>query len=252
VRRLVRTAKPSRDQNHLLVSPSDMFYAGIRLMERVSSMADTNLSSAVKYRDGLMMSAIVCKALRKRNFASMLLEQNITRNAMDVYEVQFRPFETKSRRRIRAELSGKLTPYIDHWLSKIRPFLLKGLSSDAMWITMAGTDMSPETFYVCFCKVTKKELGRRINPHLTRKIVATGVAIARPELVRMVGSLLDQSTDQSAAYNLADQLSASRAYLGLLEQRRQQALKSLPSSTDGRRRRHSQSGRSEALGSPKQ
>ena len=34
VRRLVSTAKPSRDQNHLLVSPSDMFYAGIRLMNR--------------------------------------------------------------------------------------------------------------------------------------------------------------------------------------------------------------------------
>ena len=91
--------------------------------------------------------------------------------------------------------------------------------------------MSPETFYVCFCKVTKKELGRRINPHLTRKIVATGIAIARPELVRMVGSLLDQTTDQSAAYNLADQLSASRTYLDLLEMRRQQALKNLARST---------------------
>ncbi len=238
VRRLVSTAKPSRDQNHLLVSPSDMFYAGIRLMERVSSMAERDVRFAIKYRDGLMMSAIVCKALRKRNFARMLLGENITRNVMDVYEVRFRPLATKSRRQIRSELSSKLTPYFDHWLGKIRPSLLKGRSSDAIWITLAGTDMSPETFYVCFCKVTKKELGSRINPHLTRKIVATGIAIARPELVRMVGSLLDQTTDQSAAYNLADQLSASRTYLDLLEKRRQQALDSVARSTGQKRRRH--------------
>ena len=235
VRHLKRAAKPSRDQNHLLVSPSDMFYAGIRRMDRALPLAETDVRHAAKYRDGLMMSAIVCKALRRRNFAGMLIGTNITRNVMDVYQVRFRPVETKSRRPIQAELSRKLTSYFDRWLTTIRPLLLNGRSSDAMWVTMAGADLSPETFHNRLCNATEQELGKRINPHLTRKRVCTGVAIARPELVKMVGSLLDQTTDQSAAYNLADQLSASRAYLDLLEERRQQALKNVDGPTLRRR-----------------
>src|SRR6185503_11273992 len=98
-----------------------------------------------------------------------------------------------------------------------------------------GTDMRPATFYTRFCKATEEELKRRINPHLVRKIVATGVAIAAPEMVRMTSSLLDQKTDQSAAYNLADQLSSSIKYIGTLDGRRDQALRRLPMTVKKRR-----------------
>ena len=224
LRVLKRSAKPSRDQRHLLVPASDMFYAGINRMRRVMIAAETDVASAMIYSDGLMMAAIVCKALRKRNFVAMLRGRNIRRNVMDIYEVRFSAAETKARRRIQADLSAKLTPYIDRWFASIRPLLLRERESDAMWITSTGSDMTAATFYKRFCKMTEEELGVRINPHLPRKIVATGVAIASPQHVRMVGPLLDQSSDQSDAYNLADQLSASQAYLRYLDQRRQDAI----------------------------
>jgi len=225
VRKLRRLARPSRNQTHLMISPSDLFYAGIRRMDRVTEQASGSVIQAGRYRDGLMMAAIACKALRRRNFAGMMLERNITRNTMDFYEVRFRPSETKTRSPIQAQLSRALTPYFDLWLTTLRPMLLNGRSSDALWVTIAGADMSGETFHKCFCKATKQELGEQINPHAVRKIVATGVAIARPELVKMVGSLLDHRGEQSvAAYNLADQLSASKRYLELLDERRRRAL----------------------------
>ncbi|MEQ1696700.1 MAG: hypothetical protein ABL901_12740 [Hyphomicrobiaceae bacterium] len=224
LRLLKRTAKPSRDQRHLLVAPSDMFYAGIDRMQRVMVDAETSFVSAMVYSGGLMMSAIICKALRKRNFVGILQRRNITRNVMDVYEIRFSAVETKARRRIQAELSAMLTPFIDHWFNKIRPMLLPGRESDAMWITSTGSDMTASTFYKRFCKATEYELGVRINPHLPRKINATGVAIASPEDMRMVASLLDQSSDQMEAYNLADDLSASQTHLGFLDERRQQAI----------------------------
>lgn len=235
LRVLKRSAEPSRDQRHLLVPPSDMFYAGIALMRRVMIAAETDIASAMKYSDGLMMAAIVCKALRKRNFVSMLHGRNIRRNVMDVYEVHFSAAETKARRRIQAELSAKLTPYIDKWFGKIRPMLLRGRDSDAMWITSTGSDMTAATFYKRFCKATTEELGERINPHLPRKMVATGVAIASPQDVHMAGSLLDQSSDQSDAYNLADQLSASQDYLRCLEQRRREAISRVLAAQRGQR-----------------
>jgi hypothetical protein len=223
-RRLHRVAKPSRNQRDRLVPPSDMFYAGIERMVKAGLAAETVVNAAHDYAGGLALSMIVCKALRRRNFSRMLIDRNIQRNAMDAYEVKFQRIETKARRRIQAELSMKLTPFIDRWFEKVRPVLLRGRSSNSMWITKVGTDMSPGTFYSWFCTVTTAEFGFRINPHLTRKIVATGVAIASPELVRMVGSLLDQTSDQSEAYNLADDLSASDKYLDILDKRRRQAL----------------------------
>lgn len=226
-RRLVRIVRPSRDQRNLLVSPSEMFYAGIERMERISASAHDDVTSASTFCDGLMLSAMACKALRRKNFASIVIGKNIRRNIMDGYEVSFSPVETKARRRIEAEWSKLLTPFIDQWLGHVRPVLLRGSQSDAMWITSIGTAMSAKTFYRRFCKVTHEELGLRINPHMTRKIVATGVAIARPELVRSVGSLLDQTSDQSAVYNLADQLSASESYIRILENRKAQTSRAI-------------------------
>jgi len=240
VRRLKRIATPTRDQTHLMISPSDLFYAGIRRMDRASERALRSVQQAGRYRDGLMMAAIACKALRRRNFAGMMLERNITRNVMDFYEVRFRPSETKVRSPIRAQLSRILTPYFDLWLSTLRPMLLHGRSSDALWVTIVGSDMSGETFHSRFCNATKQELNEHINPHAVRKIVATGVAIARPELVKMVGSLLDHHSEQSAAaYNLADQLSASKRYLEFLDERRRRALMgaACPVAKQGRRGR---------------
>lgn len=223
-RRLHRVAKPSRNQRDRLVPPSDMFYAGIDQMIKAGPEAETDVAAAHAYAGGLVMAVIACKALRLRNVSRMLIDHNIQRNAMDAYEVKFQRIETKARRRIQAELSRKLTPFIDRWFAKVRPVLLQGRTSNSMWITKVGTDMSPRTFYSWFCAVTKKEFGFPINPHLTRKIVATGVAIASPEQVRMVGALLDHSSDQSESYNLADDLSASERYLKILDERRRQAL----------------------------
>lgn len=227
VRRLNRKAKPSRDQRHIFVSPSEMFYAGIEFMQAALPDAETDIRAANNYQDGLMISMIVCKALRRSNFANMQIGSNIDRNADNAFEVKFTPMETKQRRRIQAELSEMLTPFIDRWLRKVRLVLTDGRETDAMWIGRAGADLTPGAFYCRFCKITVKILRVRFNPHFVRKIIATGMAISCPELVRMTASLLDQNSDQSKAYNLADDLSASQHYIALLEVRRKRALKSI-------------------------
>lgn len=223
-RLLARRAKPSRDQRAQLVAPSDLFYSGIRRMKRHAKGAASDASEALKFEDGLMMAMLAAKALRRGNFVAMTLGRNLTRARSGCYEVKFEPVETKARNRISAAMPILLTPYLDYWLDKARPTLLQARGSDAMWINANGAAMTPNRFYQRFCAATMNELGRRINPHLVRKIVATGVAIAAPELVRMTPSLLDQSSDQSAVYNLADQLSASDAYLKVLSERRRLAL----------------------------
>ncbi|MEQ1714661.1 MAG: hypothetical protein ABL907_01530 [Hyphomicrobium sp.] len=228
VLRLHRKATPSRNQRHMLISPSEMFHAGIDYMQSALADSETDKEAANMYQDGLMIAMIACKALRRANFATMQIGANIDRNADNEFEVRFASIETKQRRRIQAQLSQRLTPFIDRWLNRVRLVLTEGRNSDAMWIGGAGADLTPSAFYHRFCKITVKMFGVTFNPHFVRKIVATGMAISHPDLVRMTSSLLDHSSDQSAAYNLADQLSASKNYIALLNKRRNQALKQIP------------------------
>lgn len=228
-RTLDRRAVPSRDQRHLLVAPADLFDAGIRRMDRLKELATVHKEAGVQFGDGLMIGIEAGKALRLRNLAGMLSEHNIHRNQLDEYEVRYEPHETKTRARIRAPLPEGLAPYLDHWLKVVRPNLLEGRESQAMWITTHNTDMAPITLYYRFCRATKEETGRRINPHLVRKIIVTGLAIGAPELIELAPAALDHVSSRHTrdAYDLADDLAASRVANRLVGHRRAEAIRRL-------------------------
>ena len=86
--------------------------------------------------------------------------------------------------------------------------------------------MGRAAVYDRVCRATKEAFGKPINPHAFRDIVATGIAVATPEDIRMTPFLLDHRSDRTVQghYNLADSLSASDRYLDRLEERRQAAL----------------------------
>jgi hypothetical protein len=130
---------------------------------------------------------------------------------------------------IEAHLPNSLTPFIDVWLLRLRPSLLSGRASRRMWLMTDGTDMPPHMFYERFCRATQDELGKRINPHFVRNIVATSVTVSAPHLVEITQHLLDHTGDRmrKESYDLADKLSASARHIELLEMRRRQALDKL-------------------------
>ena len=228
-RTLDRRAVPSRDQRDQLVAPSTLFYAGIKRMKRLEKLAATDPIAGVMYGDGLMMSTEAIKALRLRNLSGMLVDHNIVENQLDEYELRYEPHETKTRMRIRAALPDKLVPWIKYWINVVRPNLLRirGLESRAMWITSRGTDMKPSTLYYRFCNATKEETGKRINPHLCRKIIVTGIAIGAPEMVELAPGAIDHTSRRHTKreYDLADDLAASRAVNTIVSQRRLAAVR---------------------------
>lgn len=228
-RALDRAARPSRDQRHLLVAPSTLFYAGIKRMRRLKALAATDSIAGVEYGDGLMMAMQAVKALRLRNLSGMLDAHNIVVNQLEEYELRYEAHETKTWTRIRAPLPDKVASWIAYWLTTVRPNLLRVArrESRAMWITSMGTDMVASTPYGRFCKATKAETGKRINPHLTRKIIVTGIAIGAPEMIELAPGALDHTgrrhTDD--AYNLADDLAVSRLVNDIVGRRRLAAVR---------------------------
>ena len=226
-------ARPSRDKRSKLVAPSQMYKAGIARMERAELMQSRgHILRALYFSDGLRIVMLIAKAVRLRNLVGTRIGLNLVKVG-NIYRWKFAASETKTGEVIDAELPERLTAYIDRWLDHYRCVLLNGRATDALWISIKGTPMGRAAVYDRVCITTKEELGVRINPHAFRDIVATGVAIALPEDVRMIPFLLDHGTDRTGEehYNLADGLSASNRYLERLDARRPKH--SMPSPAGG-------------------
>lgn len=219
---LRRKAKPSRDSRESLVAPSQLYWAGIDRMERHRSMSIKDTSAAIMFSDGLMMAMLAAKPVRRRNFFRTQIGVHLRKSSSGIYEWRFEAYETKTKERIFAALPLSLAPYLDFWIETVRPVLLGNRQSDALWLTTTESDMAIDTGYCRFCRATHEELGVRVNPHMVRSVVATGVAIEMPDSVGITPMLLDHRSDQTSRqyYNLADQLSASGRYLEELEKLR--------------------------------
>jgi integrase/recombinase XerD len=214
-----------RDKRGRLVAPSELYLAGIARMRRNRALSTDRKAAAIRYGDGLMMAMLAVKPVRRKNLLGTRIGEHLKKAASGGYEWQFAAHETKTKRAVFVELPTSLTPYLDDWLNIVRPVLLAHKQSDSLWVTTVGTSMAIDTAYGRFCRATMQELGKRINPHLVRDIVATGIAVSMPESVRITPVVLDHCTDQTSRshYNLADAVSASARYVDRLENLRYRA-----------------------------
>ena len=214
LRRLSRDAVPRRDKRARLVTPRRLRDAGLARMARVQTEHHPKIDvTAGRYRDGLMMALLACVPVRLGELARMRLGHHL-RKAGERYLLAYDPGETKAGRPTEVELPMMLTPWFDRYLEIYRPVLLRGQSSDAVWISTYRDAMSEHTISLRFCAATREEIGMEINPHLARDIVATGIAEERPDLVGILPMVLDHADDRTVQkyYNHARRLVASRVY----------------------------------------
>jgi integrase len=215
---LARRASPSRAKRERMIAPSILFAAGLARMDRVEHEPHRKRDVRnVRYRDGLMMAILAARGFRRGNLQQMRIDQHITR-ADGVYVCTFSASETKNRRPLTEPLPVALTPYIDRYLAEIRPALLRGHASNALWISTYRAPLSEQSIYLKVCAATEEEVGIRLSPHLFRDALATGVATEDPEHVGMVPRLLGHADPRTAErhYIHARAITASRRYNGVV------------------------------------
>ena len=215
---LARRAPPSRAKRERMIAPALLFAAGLARMDRVEHEHHRKHDVRnVRYRDGLMMAILAARAFRRGNLQQMRIGQHITR-IDGVYVCSFSASETKNRRPLVEPLPMALTPYIDRYLAEVRPALLRGHVSDAFWISTYRAPLSEQSIYTKVCAATEEELGIRLNPHLFRDALATGVATDDPEHIGIVPRLLGHADPRTAErhYIHAKAITASRRYNGVV------------------------------------
>ena len=101
--------------------------------------------------------------------------------------------------------------------------MLSAARSDHLWINQYGFAYAYKHFGERISRVVEKRLGVRVTPHLFRDCAATTIAIADPDHVGMIASLLGHTNGRTgeAYYNQAKGIEAARANYANIRQLRQ-------------------------------
>lgn len=222
--KLARRQVPVRNKRPRIVSTGRIIDAGISLMQRTHSGSNRRIYLRAKdFRDGLMIALLAARPLRLKNFAALRLGSHI-RPTSDGYLIDIPGVETKTGRPIETFVPDELCPWFSLYLRDYRPYLLGGRQLDFLWVHSNGNPYQPGALSQRISKLTARNLGVAINPHLFRDCAATTVATDDPDHVLIIANILGHTTLRTAEdhYNHALCIDANRRVRSCIEHARKQ------------------------------
>jgi site-specific recombinase XerD len=211
--------RPSVDRARKLLPAGQLYQEGLAMMAealaapapiRQRRPANRLLVREVLFRDGLILALLAACPLRRRSFVALQLGRHLLQHS-DRYRLQLEPGDLKNGTDMTVPLPVSLTPWLDHYLAQIRPKLLQGTASPALWVSREGGPMTGNSLAMRVAKVTARRLGQPLGMHLFRHCAATSLALEAPEHVRQIPALLGHRRLATGEryYNLAETSSAA-------------------------------------------
>ncbi len=146
---------------------------------------------------------------------------------MSNWSLRLPPENTKNHAPYEAALPDLLGQWLDRYLAEWRPLLIDGRTSDRLWITHMGTEMTGDGLYGAFAKLTRKLFGKAISPHAFRDGPATALAIEDPAHVGTASPMLGHGNGRTAEkhYNQAGIVDAAGSWQDAVSRRRKASRK---------------------------
>ena len=179
----------------------ELFALGFELMRQAEDPDQSFLRPILRpilYRDGLIISLLAARPLRRRNFAGLLLGKHLHKIASEWWII-IPAEETKTKRLIEVPFPEALIDPLQRYLDVHRPALLRttarnilmGAQFSPLWIsTRTGCGLSPHTMSLRISEHTQRAYGRHVNMHLFRDCAATSIAIRDAKHVRIAAAIL--------------------------------------------------------------
>ena len=199
-----------RPKAHRLVLSDRIVAAGLALMERAETQAPrTSLQRAQDARDGLMIALLAVCPIRLKNFHSLTIGKSFVRER-NQWWIILPAADTKSRRLDHRAVPAALTPFIDRYVEHHRPVYLP--DGDALWPARHGGAMTYLSVEARITTVTRRMLGKPINPHLFRHCVPHTIAHADGARIALASAVLQHADPRTTElhYNLQSSIGASR------------------------------------------
>jgi hypothetical protein len=153
-----------------------------------------------QYRDGLIICLLAARAPRKRSLAAMQLGKHLFK-VNDKWRLKFEPADVKNRRWIEVGLPQTLTPWIDRYVSEIRPALLDRRcegnkkrphlgQSQAVWLSTDGSALTEDSLSGAIWSRSGRKFDKPFATHRFRHAIGTHAPADDPEHPGLATSLL--------------------------------------------------------------
>jgi integrase/recombinase XerD len=213
--RLWARALPSRDKAPLIRNSRELFELGLDLMNEASGVTCryNPFQAQVQFRDGLLIAILASRPVRLKNLTAIEIGRHLIRTD-NIYWLVFEADEVKNRRHIEVPIPAMLAPYIDDYLSNHRPRLLQSTTSNRLWVSRFGGNLTCNSVRRQIKLHTEVAFGKAITPHLFRDCAATSIAIHDPEHVWITSNILGHNTLATSQkyYDQSRMLEAGRHY----------------------------------------
>jgi integrase/recombinase XerD len=186
-----------RNKHPRMVDIKILVDLGCGLMDKSENSTDApnlnDINRAILYRDGLMITLLALRPVRRRNLTGILIGTNLIVETTG-YRLYFGAHETKNHAKIEHPLPAWLTPHIERYLTHFRPMFPHATSHDGLWASCKGGALCSDAIYDRVAIRTKDALGHSVNLHLFRDCFATTVASEDPENVQIAADMLGHSS----------------------------------------------------------
>jgi hypothetical protein len=156
---------------------ADLLDWGLRLMARRDHLGLRHSLTAM--RDGLIISLLALRPMRRRTIAGLRLGQHLVRESAG-WRICLAPEDVKNRRAHEFFVPEDLNPKVDQYLKDVRPRLLRGAEHDAVWIASFGRPMALTAVGLMIRCRARREFGIGFGPHRFRHALGTTAPILDP------------------------------------------------------------------------
>ena len=222
ISRLRQRAVPSRTKQTRVLSSRELLRGGLMHFNHVlGEKAPSQTIRASRVRNALMIAMLAVHPVRLANFTAIRIGQHLDLTGEHCW-LRFSAHETKEGQPFETPLAAVLERPLDMYLRQIRPVLLDGRQSGALWISVRKTPMAEQGVYDQIVKTTERLFGHPINPHLFRDCAMTTLATDDPAHILAGSRVLGHSSLRTGEkyYNQATMLSAVAQYHVTLAQLR--------------------------------
>lgn len=219
--RVLMATAPARDwrvQNHIVIrlqrsanmvrsdrktgrvlSSALLFDTGRDLMGSRADQANTPLNAALCRRDGAMIAFFAVMPIRLRSFSELRLEDSVLVTDSRIV-IRLSADMTKKGQDWEAAVPGLLEPLLRTYINEVRPWLMgRGPEQhDMLWVTRFGGPLAYGQIKDLIPKVTGRELGIKLSPHLFRDAAATTLVRQSPQDALLVRPLLGHADFRTA------------------------------------------------------
>jgi integrase/recombinase XerD len=193
----IAAAAPHKPKKFGQVSSDQLYLLGIELMdEAVAEACDqskTSKSTAMQYRDGLLIALLAVIAVRRRTVTALRTGGQLVRSDK-LWSLDIPPEDVKGKRALEFTLSADLSRRVDLYFKRFRQRIPGAERHTGLWPSNKGRPMSSNAIYNTVFKRTQKAFGFSVNLHRFRHAAGTLWSIEDPENTRGIKDLLGHAS----------------------------------------------------------